>query len=76
MPNDFVVMDIEAKVLVPIILGRHFHAIVGARIDVREGLLNLTIGDEEVEFQFNKTIKGPSMDEVVTTVLKAEEGSI
>ena len=73
VPNDFMVMDIEADVLVPIILGRPFLAIVGASIDVREGLLNLTIGDAEVEFQFNKTMKGPSMDEMVETVLKVDE---
>ena len=36
VPNDFVVMDIEADVLVPIILGRPFLSIIGARIDVRE----------------------------------------
>ena len=35
----------------------------------------MTIGDEEVEFRFNKTMKGPSMDEV-TSVLKAEERSV
>ena len=73
VPNDFVVMDIEADVLVPIILGRPFLAITGARIDVREGLLNLTIGDAEVLFQFNKTMKGPSMNEMVETVLKVDE---
>ena len=50
MPNDFVVMDIEADTLVPVILGKPFLATTGARIDVKEGLLNLTIGDEEVEF--------------------------
>ena len=60
VPNDFVVMDIEADVLVPIILGRPFLVTAKARIDVREGLLNLTIGDAEVEFQFNKILKGPS----------------
>ena len=59
VPNDFVVMDIDADVLVPIILGRPFLATASARIDVSEGLLNLTIGDVEVEFQFNKTMKGP-----------------
>ena len=71
--NDFVVMDIDTDVLVPVILGRPFLVTVGARIDVKEGLLNLIIGDEEVEFRFNKTMKGPSMDEVIS-VLKAEEG--
>ena len=73
VPNDFVVMDIDADVLVPIILGRPFLATPRARIDVREGLLNLTIGDAEVEFQFKKTMKGPSMDEMVETVLKVED---
>ena len=73
MPNDFVVMDIEADVRVSIILGRPFLATAGAGIDVREGLLNLTIGDAEVEFQFNKTMKWPSMDEMVEKVLKVDE---
>ena len=50
VPNDFFIMDIEADVLVPIILGRPFLATTGARINVREGLLNLTIRDEVVEF--------------------------
>ena len=50
VPNDFVVMDIDADVLMPIILRRSFLATAGAPIDVKEGLLNLTIGVEEVEF--------------------------
>ena len=50
VPNDFVVMDVEADTLVLVILRRPFLATSGARIDVKEGLLNLTIGDEEVEF--------------------------
>ena len=36
-------------------------------------MLNLTIGDAEVEFQFNKTMKGPIMEEMVETVLKIDE---
>ena len=50
VPNDFMVMDIKADVLVPIILWLSFLATVGASIDLREGLLNLTIGDAKVEF--------------------------
>ena len=73
VPNDFVVMDIDADVQVLIILRRPFLATVGARIDVKEGLLNLTIGDEEVEFQFYKTMKGPSTEGMVETVLKVDE---
>ena len=73
VPNDFVVMSIDADVLVPIILWRTFLVTTEARNDVKEGLHNLTIGDEEVEFQFNKTMKGPSIDEMIETVLKADE---
>ena len=36
VPNDFVVMDIEADVLVPIILGQPFLATAEARNDVKE----------------------------------------
>jgi hypothetical protein len=76
IPNDFVVMDIDADVLVPIILGRPFLATAGARIDVQKGVLNLTIGDEEVEFHFNKTMNGPEVDEMIETVLQAvDEGA-
>ena len=57
----------------PIILGRPFLATAGAKIDVKKGLLNLIIGDDEVEFQFNKTMKGSSMDEMVETVFKVDE---
>ena len=73
LSNDFVVMDIDADVHAPIILGMPFLATAKARIYVREGLLNLTIGDAKVEFQFNKTMKGPSMDEMVETVLKVDD---
>ena len=54
VPNNFVVMDIDADVQVPIILGRPFLATAWVRIDVKDGLLSLTIVDEEMEFQFNK----------------------
>ena len=57
VPNDFVVMDIENDALVSIILGRPLLAMAGAVINVKEGLLTLTIGDEEVEFQLNKMMK-------------------
>ena len=55
--NDFVVMDIEEDALVPIILGRPFLGTVGTVVDVNEGLLTFTIGEEVVELQFNKTMR-------------------
>ena len=73
VPNDLMVMDINADVQVAIILGRPFLTTAGARIDVKEGLLNLTIGDEEMEFQFNKTMKGSSTEGMVEMVLKVDK---
>ena len=60
MPNDFVVMDIKEDTLVPIILGRPFLATTGAVINVKEGLFTFTIGEEVVEFQFNKSMRNTS----------------
>ncbi|XP_058002293.1 uncharacterized protein LOC131179460 [Hevea brasiliensis] len=44
-------------VQIPIILGRPFIATVAAVIDVKNGLLTLKVGDEEVEFNLFNTMK-------------------
>lgn len=49
-PVDFVVLDMEEDVDVPLILGRPFLATGGALIDVQGGKLTLRVGDEEVVF--------------------------
>ena len=54
VPNDFIVMDVDEDPVVPIILGRPFLATAGAIIDVKEGLLTFSIGEEIIEYQFNK----------------------
>ena len=54
---DFVVMDIEEDIPVPIILGRPFLATAGALINVKEGLLTFTVWEDVVEFTFNKDLK-------------------
>ena len=66
VPTDFVVMDIEADHIVPIILGRPFLSTVGLLIDVKEGLLTFTIGEEVVEFQFNKTMRNKDGEDCKT----------
>ncbi len=53
VPNDFVVMDMEEDVQVPIILGRPFLATAGACIDVKEGRLTFDICGERVTFDFS-----------------------
>ncbi|KAJ9130585.1 hypothetical protein P3X46_034340 [Hevea brasiliensis] len=50
IPMDFVVLEMEEDVRTPIILGRPFFATTGANIDVKNGKLNLKVGEEEIEF--------------------------
>ncbi|XP_057990625.1 uncharacterized protein LOC131173001 [Hevea brasiliensis] len=57
IPVDFVVLEMEENVQIPIILGRPFLAIAGAIIDVKNERLTLKVGDEEVEFNLFNTMK-------------------
>ncbi|KAA3456838.1 Transposon Ty3-I Gag-Pol polyprotein [Gossypium australe] len=50
-PVDFVVLDMDEDINVPLILGRPFLATARAVIDVGNGKLALRIGDEEIIFQ-------------------------
>ncbi|XP_021687743.2 uncharacterized protein LOC110670108 [Hevea brasiliensis] len=54
---DFVVLEMEEDVQIPIILGRPFLATAGAIIDVKNGQLSLKVGDEEVEFNLFSAMK-------------------
>ncbi|XP_057996533.1 uncharacterized protein LOC131175871 [Hevea brasiliensis] len=54
---DFVVLEMEEDIHIPIILGRPFLATAGAIIDVKNGRLTLKVGEEEVEFNLNQTLK-------------------
>ncbi|XP_063941166.1 uncharacterized protein LOC135149396 [Daucus carota subsp. sativus] len=62
IPCDFVVLDMDEDVEMPIILGRPFLATAGTTIDVKAGKLTLNVGDEKVEFDLNKALKMPSID--------------
>ena len=66
IPVDFIVLDIEADFPVPIILGRPFLATAGTLIDVKQGVLSFTIGDEKIEFNFSKAIKQPAFEDDVS----------
>ena len=63
-PVDFVVIDIEEDKQVPLLLGRYFLAIGVALIDVKNGELNLRVGDEVVHFNMNQSFKQPEFDNV------------
>ncbi|XP_071939988.1 uncharacterized protein [Coffea arabica] len=60
IPVDFVVLDMEEDVSVPIILGRPFLATAGTIIDVKNGKLKFQVGEEEVEFNLHEMGKYPS----------------
>ncbi|XP_057985303.1 uncharacterized protein LOC131170262 [Hevea brasiliensis] len=60
VPLDFVVLEMEEDVQIPIILGRPFLAIARAIIDVKNGRLTLKVGNEEVEFKLFQALKQKS----------------
>ncbi|KAJ8748438.1 hypothetical protein K2173_003333 [Erythroxylum novogranatense] len=57
IPVDFVVLEMEEDINIPIILGRPFLATAGAIIDVKNGKMTLRVGEEEIEFNLGKAMK-------------------
>ncbi|XP_056697718.1 uncharacterized protein [Spinacia oleracea] len=60
IPVDFVVLDIDEDVHVPIILGRPFLATAGEIIDVKQGNITLKVGKDSLFFDLNKAMRYPS----------------
>nr|GEU58330.1 reverse transcriptase domain-containing protein [Tanacetum cinerariifolium] len=56
-PTDFVVVDFEADLRVPLILGRSFLRTGGALIDVYGEEITLRVNDESVTFNLNQTMR-------------------
>ena len=54
---DFVILDMDKDVEVPLILGQSFLAIARAVIDVSDGKLVLRVGDEEVTFLISQSMR-------------------
>ncbi|XP_062113182.1 uncharacterized protein LOC133824321 [Humulus lupulus] len=76
-PTDFIVIDMDEDIDVPIILGRPFLAIGQALIDVQKGELKLRVQGDEVVFNFLKAMKCPvasdscySVDVIEKTISK------
>ncbi|GKA30410.1 DNA-directed DNA polymerase [Tanacetum coccineum] len=57
LPIDFVILDMPEDFRVPIILGRPFLATARAMIDVFEKNITLRVGDDEVIFDVDQSIK-------------------
>ncbi|XP_027181977.1 uncharacterized protein LOC113780369 [Coffea eugenioides] len=68
IPVDFVVLDMEEDVNVPIILGRPFLATTGTIIDVKRGKFKFQIGEEELEFDLSKVEKYLSFTDHVYSI--------
>ncbi|XP_063936277.1 uncharacterized protein LOC135147287 [Daucus carota subsp. sativus] len=62
IPCDFVILEMNEDVEIPIILGRPFLATAGASIDVKAGKLALNVGEEKVEFDLDQVMKAPSLE--------------
>ncbi|WZZ51200.1 hypothetical protein YC2023_051307 [Brassica napus] len=63
VPTDFVVLKYRQEPKDPLILRRPFLATAGAIIDVKEGRINLNIGDISMIFDMEKLIKRPLIDD-------------
>ncbi|XP_012844346.1 PREDICTED: uncharacterized protein LOC105964368 [Erythranthe guttata] len=58
-PADFVVFDMEEDKEVPLILGRRFLRTGRTIIDVYNGILSMSLGDETIKFDVFRTMKHP-----------------
>ena len=62
VPADFVVMELEDELKDPLILGRPFLCTAGAIIDVRNGRIDLQLGDIVMKFEMDELLKRPMLD--------------
>ncbi|GJW88148.1 DNA-directed DNA polymerase [Tanacetum coccineum] len=63
LPIDFVIVDMPEDSRVPIILGRPFLANARAMIDVFNKKITLRVGDDEVIFDMDQSIKRPPAED-------------
>ncbi|XP_039115823.1 uncharacterized protein LOC120251350 [Dioscorea cayenensis subsp. rotundata] len=72
IPVDFIILDVDDDVEVPLILGRPFLNTAGALIDVKGGKMTLRVGDEEVILTLPVTMKhNLDHDDPSTFLMKA-----
>ncbi|XP_013614771.1 PREDICTED: uncharacterized protein LOC106320983 [Brassica oleracea var. oleracea] len=73
VPTDFVVLEVEEEPRDPLILGRAFLCTAGAIIDVRQGRIDLHLGDIAMKFEMNKLLKKPMLDAQTYTVVYSNQ---
>ncbi|KAL5556867.1 hypothetical protein UlMin_039103 [Ulmus minor] len=71
-PVDFIVLDYEADLEVPIILGRPFLATGRTLIDMQNGELTMRVQDEHVTFNVFQSMKFPSDMEECSVISVAD----
>ncbi|XP_021724273.1 uncharacterized protein LOC110691625 [Chenopodium quinoa] len=59
IPVDFVVLEMDEDATIPITLGRPFLANSSAMIDVKSEKISLKVGEEDIEFDWNESMKYP-----------------
>ncbi|XP_022575826.1 uncharacterized protein LOC111215890 [Brassica napus] len=62
IPADFTVLELEDEPKDPLILGRTFLCTAGAIIDVRNGRIDLQLGDIVMKFEMDELLKRPMLD--------------
>ncbi|PNX96217.1 hypothetical protein L195_g019419 [Trifolium pratense] len=72
-PIDFVVMDIEEDVDVPLILGRPFMKTARMMIDIDDGVMKVRVQDEEVSFNLWEAMKHPNEKDMCFKLDATEE---
>nr|XP_043639534.1 uncharacterized protein LOC122610629 [Erigeron canadensis] len=76
-PVDFVIIDVDEALNVPLILGRPFLATVDANIEVGRGKFTLRTGDESVEFLNISSFSSPDVfNSVETTCVSSIDSQI
>ena len=61
VPADFVVLELEDEPKDPLILGRPFLCTAGAIIDIRNGRIDLQLGDIVMKFEMDELLKRPML---------------
>ena len=72
-PADFVVMDIEEDLEIPIILGRPFMSIASCVVDMGKGKLELSVDDQKISFDLFEAMKHSSDQKDCFDVDKVEQ---
>jgi len=74
VPRDFVVLNMDEEPKDPLILGKLFLATAGAIIDVKQGKIDLNLGNNfEMKFDINNAMKKPTIEEQTFLVKEVDQ---